>query len=100
MNDDEIMEKARQSAVLARKAIAEAGRALERSQNYFQSIGVDPEKLISQFEREAGIHARLEVEKMVELAMEDVKREADNAVREARQATVVTPMRKKIRQHI
>ena len=77
------MEKARQSAVLARKAIAEAGRALERSQNYFQSI-----------------QARLEVEKMVELAMEDVKREADNAVREARQATVVTPMRQKIRQHI
>ena len=100
MEDDEIMEKARKSAVLARKAIAEAERALERTQNHLQSNGIDPEKLMLQLKREAGIHARIEVEKMVELVMADVKREADSAAREAHHATLATPMRRKIRQHI
>jgi hypothetical protein len=99
-DDDEIMEKARKTAILARKAIAEAERALQRTQDYFRSTGIDTESLISKLEKEAGPNAKREIESMVEVAIQDVKREADDAIREARNAELAPPARRKIRQLI
>ncbi len=100
MDDDEVMNKARKAAILARKAIADAERALQRTQEYFRSSGIDPDSLIRQLEREGGADAKREIEAMVEVALQDVKREADEAIREARRAELAKPARKKLRQLI
>ena len=100
MDDDEVMNKARKAAILARKAIADAERALERTQEYFRSRGIDPDSLIRQLEQVAGPDAKREIQAMVEVALQDVKREADEAIREARRGEMAKPARKKLRQLI
>ncbi len=99
-DDEEIMNKARQAAILARKAIAEAERALQRTQDYFRSTGIDPEAMIRHLEEQGGLNAKREIESMVEVAIQDVKREAETAIREARKAELAPPAKRRIRQLI
>ena len=100
MDDDDVMRKARAAVVAARKTIAEAERALKRTDTYFRLNGIDPEDLVRQLEARSGPGAKQEIESMVALALQDVKREADEAIREARRLTAQPYIHRKPRQLI
>lgn len=94
------MAKARQAVIAARKAIAEADRALRRTEAYFLSEGIDPESLIRQLEAQSGSDVKREIESMVTQAMQDVRREADEAIREARRENIASSIKRRPRQLI
>lgn len=70
--EDDVMQDAQRALVRARRAIFEAQLALDRAEMRFQAIGIDPEVLVSQFEKQAGPAARREYELMVAAALADI----------------------------
>lgn len=100
MDDEEVMQKARKAVILARKAVAEAERALQRTEGFFRSTGLDPETLIRQLEMKAGPAAKREIDAMVEVAMQSVRRETEEAIKAIRADEQVVPAKKRLRQLI
>lgn len=94
LNDDEVLRQAREAVKAARKTIAEAERALKRFENYFQSQGIDPESLIRQLEQRYGPSVSREIEETVAQMLQDIRRESDEAVQEARRSNLAVPSRR------
>jgi hypothetical protein len=70
--EDEVMQDARRALILARQAVYEAQLALERTEIRFQAAGIDPEVVVSQFEKQAGPAARQEYDRLVAAAMAEL----------------------------
>ena len=70
--EDEVMQIARLALIRARQAVFEAQLALERTELRFQAAGIDPEAIVSQFEKQAGPAARQEYERLVAAAMAEI----------------------------
>ena len=72
MLEDDVMQNARLALIRARQAVYEARLALERTEMRFQAAGIDPEAVISQFEKQAGPAARQVYDRLVAAAMADL----------------------------
>ncbi len=100
VNDDEVLRQAREAVKVARKTIAEAERALKRFENFFQSQGIDPDSLIRQLEQRYGPSVSREIEETVAQTLQDIRRESDEAIQEARRSNLAVPSRRSVRQII
>ncbi len=99
-NDDEVMRQARAAVQVARKTIAEAERALKRFESHFQSQDIDSASLIRQMEQRYGPSVLREIEDTVAQVLQDIRRESDEAIQEARRANLAAPSRLNARQLI
>jgi hypothetical protein len=99
MLEDEVMQDARRALIRARQAVFEAQLALEQTEMRFQAAGIDPEALVSQFEKQAGPAARQEYDRLVAAAMADI----DESIRTQSQdriAESTSSSRRKMRHHV
>jgi len=100
VHEDDVMKDARRALIHARKAVFEAQLALERTEMRFQAVGIDPEALVSQFEKQAGPAARREYDRMVAAAIADITDEPPLDRSQNRPAESISSNPRRMRLHV
>lgn len=96
--DDEALKKRTEAVTQeARRVIAEAEKALKRTENYFSEHGFTPEKLMAYLDKHGGENARRELENTVERTIREARNDALRAIEAARVQQAVKSVRRRIR---
>lgn len=80
MTDDELKKRTEQVLKEANKAVLEAQKALQRTENYFSENDLSPEKLKNYLADQYEPIDLEEFDGMVERIMQDVRQEAERAI--------------------
>lgn len=83
MNEDDLREHTEKVLFEARKAIAEANQALERSDSYFIEHKITTGQLMEYVKLHGGPDALRDLDRMVENSLNEIKAEAQKAIDEA-----------------
>ncbi len=97
MNDEALKKRTEAVTQEARRVIAEAEKALKRTNDYFSEHGFTSEKLMAYLDKHGGENARRELENTVERTMRDARNEAQRAIEGARVQHAVKSVRRRIR---
>jgi hypothetical protein len=80
MTDDELKKRTEQVLKEANKAVLEAQKALQRTENYFSENDLSPEKLKNYLADQYDSIDLEEFDGMVERIMQDVRQEAERSI--------------------
>jgi hypothetical protein len=80
MKDDELKKRTEQVLKEANKAVLEAQKALQRTENYFSENDLSPEKLKNYLADQYDSIDLEEFDGMVERIMQDVRQEAERSI--------------------
>lgn len=96
---DEEALKIRTEAVAqeAKRVIAEAEKALKRTEDYFSEHGFTPEKLMAYLAKHGGESTQRELENTVERTMREARNDAQRAIEAAKVQHAVKSVRRRIR---
>ena len=97
MDPDDVLIKAEKAIQASRKVIANAEAALRRTDDYFRERGINPETLKLYLKKHANPTIQREIEMMAEQQLEEVRKEAEQAVREAQAPQGKAPRPKRFR---
>jgi ElaB/YqjD/DUF883 family membrane-anchored ribosome-binding protein len=96
--DEEALKKKSEAVVReARRVIAEAEKALKRTDDYFAEHGLTPEKLMLYLDKQDGNSSRRELDNAVERTMREAREDAQRAIESARVQHAVKSVRRRIR---
>jgi len=96
--DDEALKKKSEAVMQeARRVIAEAEKALKRTEDYFYEHGFTSEKLMAYLDKYGGESARRELENTVERTMREARSDAQRAIEAANVQHAVKSVRRRIR---
>jgi len=96
MEEDEIFKNAERAIRESRKVITQAEEALRRTDDYFREKGITPEQLKT-YLKQGNPDIQREIDLMVDQTMREIRQEAEQAVREAQQATLKPASRRRFR---
>lgn len=97
MEDDDFLKKSEKAIRESLKVVAQAEKALLRTEAFFREKGISPEQMKDYLRRKGNPGIQREIDMMVEQTMKQVMEEADQAVRAAQQAPVAPPSKRRIR---
>ncbi len=97
MEDDEFLKKSEKAIRESLKVVAQAEKALLRTEAFFREKSISPEQMKDYLRRKGNAGIQREIDMMVEQTMKQVMEEADQAVRAAQQAPVAPPPKRRIR---
>lgn len=96
--DEETLKKKSETAVReAKRVIAEAEKALKRTEDYFLEHRLTTEKLMLYLEKHGGENSRRELDNAVERTMREAREDAQRTIEAARVQHAVKSVRRRIR---
>ena len=97
MDEEALRNKSESVMREAKRVIAEAEKALKRTDDYFAEHGLSPEKLLLYLEKNAGEGSRRELDNAVERTMREARDDARRAIEAAKVHQVMKSVRRRIR---
>ena len=97
MDDEEFLKKSEQAIRESLKVVAQAEKALQRTEEFFREKGISPEQMKEYLRRHGNPEIQREIDMMVEQTMRQVREEADQAVRDSLKNAVAPPSKRRFR---
>ncbi len=97
MDDEEFLRKSAQAIRESLKVVAQAEKALQRTEEFFREKGISPEEMKDYLRHHGNPEIQREIDMMVEQTMRQVREEADQAVRESQKNAVAPPSKRRFR---
>lgn len=100
MDDEEFLRKSDLAIRESLKVVAQAEQALRRTEEFFREKGITPEEMKEYLRRHGNPEIQREIDMMVEQTMQQVREEAEQAVRDSQRNAVTPPSKRRFRSMI
>lgn len=97
MDEEALKKKSEAVTKEARRVIAEAEKALKRTEDYFAEHGFTPGKLMDYLNKNGAESTKRELENTMERTMREARNDAQRAIEAARVQHAVKSVRRRIR---